>query len=562
MNLYCDSFRQKVCLYFCILLLVLSTTAIIVRNIFAPMPIGIGTIEISVILILGFVNLLALKKKYVTQVAHALCLLCIVSISAIVLRGLGFIAPATAFLLINPILSLILLGKIWGIFYTITSVATLIALYCFQVSYGSKTIKAPIESIMASKVVLLTILILLIFTLVYFYESLRQSQELERIKKIEEVDHALKIRSLFIANMSHEFRTPLNGIVGMVDILKSENLPENIKDKIDIIESSADTLLSLISNILEYSKIESGKIEVDAIKFSPASEVKMIQSLLKPKADQHGVNIHFHNHTQDVTIISDKLYFKQIATNLIHNAVKFSNHKDIHVTLNCTDLSNKINLKLIVADHGTGLDLPQEHLFEAFSQLSQELHHRNEGTGLGLAISKKLAESMKGRLYYEPNQPEGSIFSFEFTASKVIRGEETQQRINLTNEPSNLSQNIKILLVEDTEINISVFQAFLNKLDLSAVIARNGIEAVKIAQNQKFDIIFMDIQMPILDGKKATEQIRLRGANKDTLIIALTGSVLESEKRSYLSLGMNQVLEKPIRFKTLERIVMDYNSTR
>jgi PAS domain S-box-containing protein len=383
--------------------------------------------------------------------------------------------------------------------------------------------------------------------------------DLTQVKQRDEAIALSKAKSEFLANMSHEIRTPLNGILGFVDILKEENLSKNAKHYLGIIDESSRILLNVIEDILDFSKIENGKLEIEKINFNTIKELQSTIDLFRAKASEKNIVLEVDiKENIPSFIISDPLRIKQILSNLLSNAIKFTpSGKKIYVDISYDYETNRLKVK--VKDEGIGISKDKlEHIFEAFTQEDSSTTRRYGGTGLGLAISSKLAKLLGGDLGVSSEVGVGSEFFFEIPA-KIGKETNEDKRVKISD-----FSNIKILLVEDNIANQMFMKVLLKKLNIEFDIANNGKEAVDIykGNSDKYDVILMDENMPIMNGIEATRQILEyeRDNNiKHTPIIALTANAIKGDRERFLSAGMDEYLSKPISkdklCETLERFV-------
>ncbi len=388
------------------------------------------------------------------------------------------------------------------------------------------------------------------------YQLEKYNKELSMAK--EKAEAAVKAKSLFLANMSHEIRTPMNGIVGMTDIIGTTVLSDEQKEFVDLIRISGQNLLAIINDILDFSKIESGKIELENIEFILSDLITSLIKVLNIAAKEKALGLEY-SICSDVPnyLVGDPVRLKQILTNLLNNAIKFTQQGTVTLKVSLVEEStNKALLKFEVIDTGIGISKEQQSkLFKAFSQTDNSISRKYGGTGLGLAISRNLAHMMDGDIGVISDKGNGS--NFWFTASLEIhhdRKEEAQQQkkenpIIAPNKP------LKILLAEDNFINQKVALFALKECPGEIDTAENGKIAVEKHQNNAYDIILMDIQMPVMDGVSATKAIRAFEKQnpqvKKVKIVALTANALKGEREKLLSEGMDEYLSKPFKANEL-----------
>jgi CheY-like chemotaxis protein len=376
---------------------------------------------------------------------------------------------------------------------------------------------------------------------------IKQSDHLinEINRQKHEIEKLANAKSEFLANMSHEIRTPLNAIMGFIQVMKDED-DGAFKKYLDIMDSSSKTLLTIINDILDHSKIEAGKMSVEEIDFD-ISELENIVELFRNEADKKSIiyNLHFSSDTKYLR--GDIYRIKQVISNLLSNAIKFTPaNKAITITI------NHYQDELFVEVKDEGIGIPEDKLatiFDIFTQVDNSISRKYGGSGLGLAISYKLIELLGGELKVESKEGEGSRFYFTIPLSK---GSKPTSKENLSINNTKL----KILIAEDNKANQMFMKILFKKLNIDYKIVSNGKEVIDILDQEEFSVILMDINMPILDGIETTKIIRQKS---DIPIIALTASVLKDEKDRYIENGMNGVLEKPLSIEKLKEVLENIN---
>lgn len=371
--------------------------------------------------------------------------------------------------------------------------------------------------------------------------------ELEEALKIATT--AKEIKSNFLANMSHEIRTPMNGILGFTELLLKTKLDEKQKKYLDIVESSTKTLMSIINDILDFSKIESGKTVIDSVKVDIKKELKNNILLFSENAQKKEIVYTFNIDEK----IADFLYvdihkLKQVLSNLITNAIKFTNkNKKININIELkNDSINKQKLLFSVQDEGCGIPFEkQDKIFEAFIQADNSTTREFGGTGLGLNISSTIVKLLAGELKLESKENIGSTFYFELELEKTQNDEQvTEEYLDLKISKNKTTENLNILVVDDNEINSLLISEILKDLNINFELAQNGQIAIDKCKEEEFDIILMDINMPILNGIEATYILKNEYKLK-TPIIALTANSLEGDKEKFINYGMDDYLSKP-----------------
>jgi hypothetical protein len=366
-----------------------------------------------------------------------------------------------------------------------------------------------------------------------------------------------KSKEEFLANISHEIRTPIHGIISLSQFLNSTDLNIEQKKFLELIKKSANTLLVIVNDILDLSKIDAGQMTFEEIDFNCRDIVQSSVAAFIPKSNEKGIYLRTKiSECIPETINGDPVRLTQIINNILGNAVKFTNIGGIDIAIDCFDKSSKyVMLQLKIQD--TGIGIPSHKLktvFNTFSQASLEITRKYGGTGLGLNITKQLVERQNGSIHVESTLEKGTVFTIKIPYKFA---ENNQAVLSAETPLSNILNNkIKVLVAEDHDINRFIIEKILKDWKYEFDFAMNGENAVGLAKQKKYDLILMDIEMPDIDGYKATTLIReSNNLNKNTPIIAITGHAMNGEREKCLSFGMNEYISKPFKTEELQQLI-------
>lgn len=486
------------------------------------------------------------------------------------IKGVNVLSIQFTLLLI--VLSYYLLGSKWGMFYSTLTVIPMLLYFSLR---GQEHVFMQVRPVEADSLTFSVVFIfnfsLIIYLQYHFFNSFntiikqlgekRKEEKLlnEKLKvAIIQAEESSKAKSNFLSTISHELRTPLNGVIGMSDILLLQNPRDDQAENLNVLKFSAHNLLNLINNVLDYNKIELGKVKMENIPFKVYDLIRNIYSGFRSKAEEKGLafTVDIDEELKEISVIGDPTRLTQILVNLIENAIKFTAQGKVNILIKSISKSQSdVKLHFCISDTGIGIQKDkQEIIFDSFTQSSSSTTRKYGGTGLGLAIVKNLLALMGSEVIAKSKAGSGTSFTFELNYEVLQHQQKATSTEKNEIEEIDISK-LNVLVVEDNEMNTLVMKKLLTTWKINPYFAINGAEAVSACEQNDFDLILMDIHMPVMDGYEAAMKIRQFKDEKKAkvIIIALTASVALDVKNKVAAAGIDDFMSKPFNTAELKR---------
>lgn len=489
----------------------------------------------------------------------------------------GVEGPTKTAYLMSVVAAMMILPKRFHLPFIVITILLIVGLYALELKNPEWLIPYPSNEIKQIDILITTILYLMIIAVsVSLYKRtydidrnnlIKKSIDLEESKEYlsetkQQAEAATKAKSRFLANMSHEIRTPLNGIIGTIDLLQHTPLNAEQEELMLSLKSSSTHLLEIVNDVLDISKIEADKLELFEGPCNLQNIIQQVTAISSPRLIALKKNIELSSTIHpsvENEIIADESRIKQVLINLLGNAIKFTENGSIKldVTANLIDDSLQ-ELHFAVSDTGIGINEEDiQTLFIPFNQIDSTATRKHSGTGLGLSICRKIIEEMGGRIWVESQVGKGSTFKFIIPVQvNLVRKNQQQPQRNTAGTISGTEiKPLKMLVAEDNNMNQLLATKMFKKIGYIIEIANNGKEAVEMTAKFDYDLVFMDIHMPEMDGIEATEKILNSGKAKIPIIIAMTANAVKEAEAEYLQLGMKDIVTKPFTIEQLRKVL-------
>lgn len=569
-------------LYYGLLLAIVGLGALFLSVYMQNLKVMTATCATVLITLLALFKYLTYKPHWHT-ISHILLLVgTLVNLATVfaILQDVNIITIQIIILVI--VFSFYMLGQNWGMFYSLLNLLPVLIFMVMQYDHNYFINFKPEKADQSTTIIaVFANFILIIFIHSHFYaaflKNIKQLKDngeeqaalnIKFERAIEKAEKSSQVQSEFLSTMSHEIRTPLNAVIGMSNLLLMNNPRQDQSENLEILKFSANNLLAIVNDVLDFNKIESGKIVFEKIKFNLVDLMQNICGGQIIKAEEKGLlfKLDIDSTLRKKVIFGDPTRLTQIIFNLVSNAIKFTSQGSVWVRVTCLeDRHNNIVVSFSVKDTGIGIKKENlETIFEPFTQESITTTRQYGGTGLGLAIVKRLLELQAIQMYVNSNVGEGSEFSFnmDFPVSTEVISQpkerviEPQQKQNyqqqqqpIVAEIEDPGSSLRVLIAEDNPVNVMLMKKLFSKWKIVPTIAENGERAVEIVQYGNFDIILMDLQMPVMNGFDASMEIRKMTdpAKANIPIIALTASALFDIRDQVTNAGMNDYVAKPFK---------------
>ncbi|OHC86153.1 MAG: hypothetical protein A2546_10035 [Sphingobacteriia bacterium RIFOXYD2_FULL_35_12] len=489
----------------------------------------------------------------------------------------GIEGPTKTAYLMSVVAAMMILPKRFHLPFIIITILLIIGLYVLELKNPEWLIPYPSNEIKQIDIIITTILYLIIIAVsVSLYKRtydidrnnlIKKSNDLEESKEYlsetkQQAEAATKAKSRFLANMSHEIRTPLNGIIGTIDLLQHTPLNAEQEELMLSLKSSSTHLLEIVNDVLDISKIEADKLELFEGPCNLQNIVQQVTAISSPRlmALKKSIVLSASIHPSvENEIIADESRIKQVLINLLGNAIKFTDTGSIQLEVTANHIDESLQeLHFAVSDTGIGISEENiQSLFIPFNQIDSTATRKFSGTGLGLSICRKIIEEMGGRIWVESQVGKGSTFKFIIPVQvNLVRKNQQQPQRNTAGIISGTEiKPLKMLVAEDNNMNQLLATKMFKKIGYIIEIANNGKEAVEMTAKYDYDLVFMDIHMPEMDGIEATQKILNSGKEKIPIIIAMTANAVKDAEEEYLALGMKDIVTKPFTIEQLRKVL-------